>query len=350
MIFFYAEGNPDIGGGHIMRCLSIANVLRIRGQQCAFISSTNHYESVIIAAKHLFIKIDSEYDNPSLEEVCIVINKYLPEIVVVDSYYVTERFMHGLLEYVHNVTGKLIFIDDLIENAYSCDILINYNAFAVDKQEQYICMYSQESGVKEPLFLLGPYYAPLRAEFQNLKKRIPAQNVENVLVTTGGADALHFTLDLLRECGRMGQFNFCFIVGPLSLDRMEIEQESREFDNITIYQNVQDMCGLMRKCDIAISAAGSTLYELCATQTPTITFAMADNQIIGAESFADRSIMIYAGDARDNDRETFVDMILDLTVDISKRLSERCRMADEMAKLVDGNGSIHICDSIVNNV
>lgn len=57
----------------------------------------------------------------------------------------------------------------------------------------------------------------------------------------------------------------------------------------------------MQKCDIAISAAGSTLYELCATGIPAITYTLADNQLIAAEQFDKQGIMLSAGDCRDDE-------------------------------------------------
>ena len=71
--------------------------------------------------------------------------------------------------------------------------------------------------------------------------------------------------------------------------------------NAVLHINEHNMSALMQKCDIAISAAGSTLYELCATGIPAITYTLADNQLIAAEQFDKQGIMLSAGDCRDDE-------------------------------------------------
>ena len=100
----------------------------------------------------------------------------------------------------------------------------------------------------------------------------------------------------------------------------------------------------MKKCDIAISAAGSTLYELCAVGVPTVAYSLADNQIVATEEFERLGIMLNAGDCRTN--TCFVENIEQFMNQLSDNKALREQLSSEMQKLVDGNGAERIALSM----
>ncbi len=115
--------------------------------------------------------------------------------------------------------------------------------------------------------------------------------------------------------------------------------------NIVLHINEQNMSGLMQKCDVAISAAGSTLYELCACGTPTITYTLADNQLIAAEEFQNRGLMVNAGDCRNND--IFIDKIVEILRDLIDDKYKRQQMSFCMQLLIDGRGAQRLVDELL---
>ena len=82
---------------------------------------------------------------------------------------------------------------------------------------------------------------------------------------------------------------------------LELVKEYRNDGRIHLYQSHSRLSELMLEADIAISAGGTTLFELCAAGVPTITYTIADNQTQGAEWFNENAMMGYAGDARRDD-------------------------------------------------
>ena len=104
------------------------------------------------------------------------------------------------------------------------------------------------------------------------------------------------------------------------------------------------MAELMSKCDIAISAAGSTLYELCATQTPTLTYVLADNQILGAKGFNEHSIGIYIGDYRY--KADFIQALFYELDVLAANENLRKKLASNMKEIVDGNGAVRILKEV----
>ncbi|MBE5912910.1 MAG: UDP-2,4-diacetamido-2,4,6-trideoxy-beta-L-altropyranose hydrolase [Pseudobutyrivibrio ruminis] len=348
MIFFRADGNSKIGAGHIMRCLSIADAAMEVGEKIVFYTAGDELSKTIVERKINnkvigtdFMKMESEL--VYLKEELL---KYKPKYIFVDSYYVTKKYLTTLLNCCHSYGGKLVYVDDLMAFAYPCDYLINYNIYGPDMKDTYIKIYADDRIVegksRYPKMLLGIKYVPLRKEFTNLPPRNVRKNPRNILVSTGGADTEHVAIEIVRQLVEMKSYmktdyRFHIIIGAMNGDRTKIELLAAKSDNIELHINVKDMVGLMRKCDIAISAAGSTLYELCATQTPTITYVVADNQMLGAESFQKRGIMKYLGDIRKEGTKLLVSKMLQEAI---RMLTDKEIVNNAFLDNLDGSKSI----------
>ena len=348
MLFFRADGNEKIGAGHIMRCLSIASAACEQGEQILFYTAGNEFSKVIQENDIENIVINSDF--MKMESELVFFKKEIlsrkPEFIFVDSYYVTKMYLASILEWCHSYGGKLIYIDDVMAFAYPCDFLINYNIFGPDMKETYIKMYL-EDGIKKgrdeiPKLMLGLEYVPLRKEFTNLPPRVARPDARDILVSTGGADAEHVALEIARVVVDMSDedradYVFHILVGAMNRDKDEIENIAADCKNIVAHYNVKDMVSLMQSCDVAISAAGSTLYELCATQTPTITYVVADNQILGAEGFEKAGLMEYAGDVRVLGKEALAMCLIDKSI---KLISNMQNKKYETIQILNGARSI----------
>lgn len=351
MVFFRADGNSNIGSGHIMRCLSIARGIR-QGpsmDEVLFLTADNSFSGAIHLAGITNHILHSDYRDlmPELDQMKEFIKQYHPAAVFIDSYYVTDFYLRTLWDICRSAGALLIYLDDLLAFAYPCDILINYSIYGAGKLSDYINLY-ERAGLKAPRFLLGLDYTPLREEFQGLPVRIVREPATDILISTGGSDSLHITLQLLKEIIRQKlPYTFHVVIGSMNIDTDEIKLlvSNTDSTNIILYQNVTEMAKLMQTCDLAISAAGSTLYELCAAQTPAITYVFADNQIANAEKFKEDGIMEYAGDFRFHGPEmldNFVDAVKTLMPDVNRRRL----MAEKMRHIVDGKGAARIWKAI----
>ncbi len=89
-----------------------------------------------------------------------------------------------------------------------------------------------------------------------------------------------------------------FVVGSANEDRERIRAETSKVKCISLHENVTDMANLICSCDVAISAAGSTLYEQCACRIPTLTYILVDYSMLGVHGSEKRGIMKCAGDIR----------------------------------------------------
>lgn len=332
MILFRADGNPTVGSGHVMRCLSLADGFLEIGQNAVFITADNYLQNVIRQRGYECIVLHTKYDRMENELPVLlpILKRIQPHCVLMDSYFVTPDYMFAVKREV-----PLVYMDDLNSFDYPADLVVNDTLYG-DKLP-----YPQNK-----TYLLGPEYALLRKEFQNVPKRETTEQVKNILLSTGGADPEHVALRCVQHLREQPYDNIIYhvIIGGMNQDVTEIERLATEPNHIVLHRNVSDMRSLMLQCDVAISAAGTTLFELCACGVPTVTYVLADNQIMNAASFEEAGLMLNAGDIRKNGQ--FVkDIFGQLGILIQDQVLRK-NMAERMQALVDGKGAIRLAVSI----
>jgi len=332
-IFLRADGNQQIGTGHIMRCLSLADAFRERGAVCAFVTAEPYLQPLIRERGYECHVLGTKYDhmNEEFPVFLSLLEEWRPSCVILDSYFVTP-------DYMRSVRSKtpVVYIDDLNAFDYAADIVVNYNLYA-----------EKTAYPPNKSYLLGPRYAPLRKQFQDLGTRITKEQVSEVLVSTGGTDQYHVALqcaDYLREHPPAPSITYHFILGSMNRDAEQIRGLAKEAPYIVSHERVQDMCGLMLRCDMAVSAAGTTLYELCACGLPTVSYILADNQIQGAAAFEGAGLMPCAGDVRDNPH--FAERIFAKLEEMGG-LEIRKEISSRTQALVDGNGAGRLAEALL---
>lgn len=334
MIFIRADANERIGTGHVMRCLSIARAFASIGKEVVFITADHRGDTLI--SGYLSICLDSIWNemDSEIEKLEELIKAKKPELLLIDSYFVTEKYLKTA-----SVLTQVAYMDDLNVQSWGVDFLINYNIFAD------VLDYTCYDG-KGTTLLLNPQFAPLREEFKNCQKH-KIKDVSDVLVSAGGADPEHITEKIMSGiCPEMLDVQFHFVVGVLNPRLDKIKSLAEGEGNAVLHINEKHMSGLMQNCDIAISAAGTTLYELCATGIPTITYTLADNQLVAAEQFDKQGIMISAGDCRDDGE--FIGRLAQLLKKLTIDNRQREDLSRKMQGLVDGLGADRIVDELLH--
>ena len=334
MVLIRADANEQLGTGHVMRCLSIARVFAKKGEQVLFVTADHRGDGLIQQNGFSSICLDSEWTNMDGETDALkmLIRKKYPTLLLVDSYYVTDKYLASLSECV-----KTVYMDDLNSAKWNVDALINYNIFSS------IFDYAAYEGTRTKL-LLSPKYAPLRDEFRACPKH-QIKSVTDILVSAGGADPERITEKMIEGvCPEYPEINFHFIVGALNPRLDEIKKLAESKKNAFLHINEKHMSDLMKSCDMAISAAGITLYELCACGTPTITYSLADNQIAAANAFDLSGLMKNVGDCRNNNH--FIEILGDSLDSLIANKKEREIMSIKMQSAVEGRGADLIADEI----
>ena len=271
------DAGPGIGLGHLQRCLSIAIGLRDLGVECVFLSPNDDEVRKKITRLGFVTnplpkaKLGGPKDLSSLLATARI---YGSQSVLVDSYFTDDFFYAQLLD-----AGLYVAAIDDLGRSFKCNLLIDSSVDAGTIRSRRVT-----KGVK---FLLGPDYAPLNQEFWDLPKRIINKNIEDILITMGGADSFGLTPSIIESLDSIdADFAVRVIVGPLFKNATEIHDVASKAAHVfNTVDNPTAMKNFMLEADIAISAGGQTLYELSATGVPTIAVKIADNQSGNLKSF-----------------------------------------------------------------
>lgn len=344
-MLFRADGNGNIGAGHIMRCLAIAKKAEEQGNDCVFFTADNSYYDKITAFGIRCVVLNSDYKKLEIELPTFLkkLDAEKPDRIIVDSYYVTKMYLKLLRK-----KAVVAYIDDVAAFAYPVDILINYNIYG--PQMDYQELYKQDEA-SIPKMLLGTQFVPLRKEFQDIFQKELNDSVKNVLVSVGGSDPEHIIIKIIQYLMDHKELTedkkYHLVIGEFEPDREKIFEMALQYEWIVPHWRVNQMSELMLSCDVALSAAGSTLYELCACGIPTVTYILEDNQL-GANIFEEKEIMKSAGDYR------YADNWLDNLFGILKNLCDdkelREQMKEKARQLVDGKGAENIIEALIEGL
>lgn len=339
MIGIRVDGNSHIASGHIMRCISIASALREQKQECIFIVSDD--EAVELIKKNGFsvIILEGRWDKleVELEELLRVVSQYKIGKILIDSYYVTNNYLARLKQ-----ESKVIFIDDLEKEIYEADLIINYSFFCDQ------VAYGEKYKYKDTQLLIGAKYAPLRNEFLLQRSKLN-KVINDILITAGGSDPYNIIIKLINEIRvdyKLKDCNLHVVTGKFYSYIEELEALQRENKNIIIYKNISNMAEIMSKTDIAISAGGTTLLELCCLQVPTVSFAFVDNQLNSVNYYATQGIIATGGDIRQQEEQAINKIITEVR-SLYEDYKQRALIRERMSLVTDGKGTQRIAEQII---
>lgn len=301
MYYFRADGSAATGAGHLMRCLTVAQELQKRIKHpeelcflCAEEASGELLESWNMPVKILGTDpADLEGELPVLEQLI----QGSGHVFLVDSYAVTDAYLWALHRF-----GRVYLLDDMQQHAFPVDGVINYNLFA--SREKYRELYGSDTGQ-----YLGAAYVPVRQQFcEAAKQYILPENVTDVLITTGGGDRDNIAGEILRElcehslAGKTIRYHL--VVGRFNPNREKLEQYASQHSGVVLHCDVRDMAGLMMTCQLAVTAGGTTIYELSVLGVPFVCFSYAENQEGLTGWLGEQKITGYAGEWHHAPEET----------------------------------------------
>lgn len=333
MIGIRVDVNRVIATGHIKRDTAIALCLRELGQECLFISADSNCIPYIEPYGFSYVILDSEWNNMEceLDKLQDVIEKHHIESLLVDSYMVTEKYMKTLSQIT-----VVTYFDELGKFGYGCQQLINGVLVPPD--------YSGAKGNA----LLGPDYIALRQEFQGLPDKKIRPQMEKILITSGGTDNYHFCMRFIEAL--LGEeewkhLKLLVAVGELNADKDVLEKQYAQDKRVEIYINYPHMARLLQEVDYAVTAGGTTLYEVCAVGVVSSCYAIADNQLDNAKAFQERDLVSFAGDFREDWKGTIRNIFEQMRN--AETAEYRRNKAKKMQELVDGKGAHRIAEALI---
>ncbi|BDU52232.1 UDP-2,4-diacetamido-2,4,6-trideoxy-beta-L-altropyranose hydrolase [Limnohabitans sp. INBF002] len=294
---FRTDASVQIGTGHVMRCLTLANALRRQGADCIFICRAHlgHLLELIREHGHQVVALTALAELPlktpdttlhharwlgtdwctDAADTQQAIGKLAVDWLVVDHYALDQRWEKAMRSHCQ----QLMVIDDLADRVHDCDLLLDQNLGRT--AEDY-----KELVHAHTTALIGPRYALLRPEFSSLRETSLARRarpkVKNLLITMGGVDKDNKTTEVLKslcQCPLPDDCQITVVMGPHApwIANVRMQAELMPW-NTRILVNEINMAKLMAESDLAIGAAGSTNWERCCLGLPTLLLSLAENQ------------------------------------------------------------------------
>jgi len=343
-----ADASNEIGIGHVMRCLNLADVLRARGAQVLFVCRKldgdlfDHIKERGYEVSQLPQKIDVHEQTIMLSEdahetVSILKSKGdRVDWLIIDHYAIDANWERELKSSVE----KIMVIDGLKNRPHECDLLLDQNDYAVkERHHEQVPSYCRQ--------LLGSRYALLSEEFS--KKRMITKRsglVKRILVTFGGGDINAVTLKALRAIVdlNMKHLEVVVVLGKCSHREDEIRSTLAALPHARTISHASNMADLMIRCDLAIAAGGMTKLELCALGVPSIIVTLANNQRASTEYLGAKGALIYLG----HDEEVTSGQILDSFRSLMGDSEKLIRLSKKATSFVDGKGAERVCQELMS--
>lgn len=333
-----ADASPRIGTGHVMRSLALAQAWMARGGAVYLLAAhlTPALEKRLVdKGLHLErLEVESGTKADAIQ-VSAAIREHGADWVVVDGYCFDGTYQRWLKE----AWGRVLFVDDYGHcDRYVADLVLNQN---IDAEEAWYANRAESTKL-----LLGPRYALLRKEFWPWRqpRRQPAERGQRVLVTLGGGDPDNVTSMVVRALDRLSarEVKVTLVVGGSS-PHLDAIQETVEKASVPIdlRHDVDQMATLMAEADVAVSAGGSTCWELAFMGIPNSIIVLAANQRGIASGLDAAGVSINLGWYETVEEAAVTDSVQSLLHDDAQRLE----MAARGQELVDGRGTHRILHS-----
>ena len=337
-IVFRADANSAIGTGHVMRCLALAQAWQDEGGVAIFAAA----ELPDLLATRLGVEgltVEPIAAKRGSAEDADALSKYAKDAgadwVVIDGYCFGKQYQAQ----VKSSGPRLLVIDDHGQNqGYCADFILDQNVTAAHQVYADRPEYSR--------LLLGTRYALLRREFRRVSLRDIPSIANKLLITMGGSDPRQLTERVLRAVRWLdvSDLEIAVVSGPGKPPDSGSQPLSSVPMKVRTVSNPENMFALMDWADFAISAAGSTCWELCFAGLPALLIPVSDNQLPLADELNRREIAI---SLRPDQLDSQLQAILP---DVLQNSKQRRRMSELGTQLVDGRGGERIAAILSDNV
>jgi len=308
-IAFRTDASSQIGTGHVMRCLTLADALREQGAECHFVcreheghlmdhissrgyelhalprpDANGSFESDLAHASWLGVgwKSDADQTRQALSSETF-------DWLIVDHYALD----HCWESVLRSSCKRIMVIDDLADRRHNCDLLLDQNYYS-NLNQRY-----QDLLPDHCISLLGPSFLLLRQEFYLAKHDLGVRDgiINNVLVFFGGNDPTNQTEKVLKAFEKLQLPNVSIdvVVGHTNFNRELINAKCDQLPNTRYFYNAANMAELVANADLGIGAGGSAMWERCYLGLPTITVVSAQNQLRTTKDVASLGAIEYLG-------------------------------------------------------
>jgi UDP-2,4-diacetamido-2,4,6-trideoxy-beta-L-altropyranose hydrolase len=259
-----------------MRCLALAQAWQEAGGTVAFACADlpDSLEQRLLSEQCVVHRFESapasRREAHDLQETLRIANAARPQWLVLDGYDFGPAYQLSL----RDVQWRLMVIDDDGRHeGYHADVVLNQNAGAA------AVLYGRRT--HSARMLLGCQYAMLRREFRKTPTRVvKSEFVSQILLTLGGADQGNVTEELLAilDSCRPADCQIQAVIGPANPHVFRLRDVAAKMNHVVLHVAPTNLPQIMASCDMAVTAAGSSVYELGYLGVPMLLAVTAENQ------------------------------------------------------------------------
>ncbi|GAF65679.1 pseudaminic acid biosynthesis-associated protein [Bacillus sp. TS-2] len=306
------DASSEIGTGHVMRCLTLAHLLKQQGAIVTFICCELPGNMNVIIKELGFslqtLPYEREFNqNLDARQTIQLIEKMKIEKIdwiVIDHYQIANIWEKQLKPY----SNQILVIDDLANRSHDCDVLLDQNYY-IDMAERYLSLVPTSTKL-----LLGPTNLLLRDEF--IHNNIAPKKFEKIrrfLIFYGGSDPTNETEKVLQAFKKLSfsDIKIDVIVGQSNLNKKRIEELALEI-GATFYCQIDFISDLMSKADISFGAGGVTMWERCYLGLPSVVTIVVENQELSTEAAAKFGAIFNLGNDKNITAHTYAEFINEL--------------------------------------
>lgn len=322
-----ADGNSEIGYGHLFRSSAIAEELLRRGHRVRYATTTPESVTSVCPTTVDITELSSRTD---AGQVVDQLGKEV-DVVLIDSYSADADHQREIRDEVPTV-----LVSDDTRYQVCTDIVVNGNLYAPTLEYEVLG--------DDPVWCLGPDYLLLRQSITDQAVQDPPwrEQPKRALITMGGSDLSEQTPKAIRAFDGM-DIRVDAIVGPGFSERQERDiQRAAEEVSTTVrpIRDPDDLPQRMFRADFAVSTASTTTYELLALGTPIVSLPVVDNQECIATALRDRdaATVLERGAGENAFRRAIQEYMSNARLRRERRKFGR--------ELIDGRGTERIADVI----
>lgn len=351
-----ADASVTMGTGHVMRCLTLADVLRARGAACSFVTrDLPGHLGAVIAERGFAVSLlkpptsHAPSGPPShagwagvtwaqdLADTRAAISK--TDWMVVDHYSFDKRWHDGMPGHVKRV----MVIDDLADRSHSAALLLDQNLGRDAREYDSLVPTNCRRLIGPQYALLRPEFAVLRAEALKQRKKT---RISHLMISMGGTDMVDATSSVLRilmHAKLPNNLRISVVMGSRAPALKHVRKLAETMPRpTTVLVDVRNMATLMADADIAIGAGGSTTWERCCVGLPSIIVETAANQSGATAAMQSVGAALGVGPLTNpnfaNQLVAAVERLLDSKTN--------ARLSQASAKICDGDGAKRVAQLI----
>lgn len=276
-IYFRADAGPEIGYGHYIRSLALADMLKQDFECTMFTQSPTEYQ--LNEAKDICPIVALPADNSKFGMFLDQLQG--DEIVVLDNYFFSTDYQRA----IKAKGSQLVCIDDMHDKHYVADAIIN-QGMGYSRQD-----YSLESYTS---LYLGIEYSLLRKPFLSIHDAINTPRTKgSIIVAFGGSDPNNLTeayIAALLERPEIQHIDA--IIGDSYRGRLSDSPKVQYHKNLSAEQ-IRDM---FLHAEYALLPASTMMREAMACGIKIIGGYYIDNQMHDYETYAQHHYIYVIGD------------------------------------------------------